>query len=217
MLGMGRVSRAAFSLTVENRQHVGHFRCPPHVALKNLVVNRGRSPPSTRRLLTRGARTSQVPLPVTSFCGAPCRCEPTCARPRSSCASRCRLTYSSTSASNASWSIFSAPRCRSSSSLVRSSSFSFVGFSANAQWVASPSPPAANRACVGTHTKEPPPSSSTRSTTFRYISSFLWPCSVACLCSSVALLWPSVALCVLLWLVVSWRHVARQAITLRKV
>jgi hypothetical protein len=68
MLGMGRVSRAAFSLTVENRQHLGHFRCPPHVALKNLVVNRGRSPPSTRRLLTRGARTSQVPLPVTSFC-----------------------------------------------------------------------------------------------------------------------------------------------------
>src|SRR5215510_10075688 len=84
---------------------------------------------STRRSSMRGARTSKVPLPVTRCRAGAVPLRTTCARPRSSRASRCRRMYSSTSASSASCSIFSAPRCRSSSSVVRSSSFSLVGFS----------------------------------------------------------------------------------------
>jgi len=103
---------------------------------------------STRRSSMRGAPPSKVPLPVTRCRAGALPLRTTCARPRSSRASRCRRMYSSPSASSASCSIFSAPRCRSSSSVVPSSSFSLVGFSTPPAWVASPSPGCEPGVCV---------------------------------------------------------------------
>jgi hypothetical protein len=96
---------------MQDGENLRHLRRPSHVARKKLTLNRWRSPfASTRRSFTRGARTSSVPLPVTSCRASALPFRPTCARPHASRALRCCAMQSSTSASSACCSILSAPR-----------------------------------------------------------------------------------------------------------